>query len=135
SERKRLFAHALESCICPGAGDHVALAEIERHRNDAMSGVDVLLKENGVVENDRVHWLICMSLKRCMIMARLSGLSMMTKTVSSPPMVPRISGHSAESIAEASIIALPGGVRRTMSLTLPLMLVTSSATKRCRRLA
>ena len=58
---------------------------------------------------------------------------MITSTVSSPPSVPSTSGHSAPSIAEATIIAPPGGVRRTIWFTLPRTLPTSSAMMRCRR--
>src|SRR5579872_5951515 len=126
----------------PKRGRRVALAEVGGHRDDLMPGEDEFLEQHGGVESagigedDAAHTALFpfKSRNRCLTTGISCGSRTMTTIVSSPPSVPITSGHAASSTAEATIIALPGGVRMTMRFTLPSTLVTNSATNRCRRL-
>ena len=119
-----LLPHGVERRLRALARDHIAFAEVQRHRDDVVTRFDILFEQNrrieaaGICENDLhdvfLYELVRMSSKRCMTIGSFSGSSTITSTVSSPPRVPSTSGQSAASIAEATIIALPGGVRSTI---------------------
>ena len=100
AEVERLLLDLREFGGGAAAGRAVALAEIERQRDHAVARVDVFLEEyrgiepTGVGQDDRAHRVPSsvsagrMSLKRCMTIGVLVTASRITRTVSSPAIVP-----------------------------------------------
>ena len=51
AEVERFLAHGVERGLRAVARDHVAFAEIQRHRDDVVTGFNVLLEQNRRIES------------------------------------------------------------------------------------